>query len=291
MSKILEVRVPCSAGEFLQGEYKGVEALVSCPIDIYSTITIVKGISKNKLLSKSLKAIKNFKEKYKISNTKMDNINLTIDSPLPYGKGYATSTSEIAGIFIALSTYFKKDFSIEDIAIFCANIEPTDSIFLNDYMIFDHLNGNILKKRKVTLAGKKVIIIESNETIDTINFRKTNQFSIKPDLTNEFDEFFKGINTNDFKLVFNSLKSSSINNQKVIFKEKLPKTLEIALKYNSIGVNIAHSGSLIVIIYDEDFNQIAFIDEMKKENCIFKNDIVRYAMISEGGYSINDYRK
>ena len=55
-------------------------------------------------------------------------------------------------------------------------------------------------------------------------------------------------------------------NQKILFKNNLSKLINFSLKNGALGVNIAHSGSVVGIIFKDDFNNIEeFVENLKKE--------------------------
>jgi len=287
MNRILEVRVPYSAGEFLQGRYLGKEALISCPIDIYSLLILKKG-KRKKLLDKSDMAIERFIEIYKIKSEEIENLEFEIIPSLPYAKGYATSTAEISSIYIALATYFDIKFTELDIAKFCSMIEPTDSIFFSKYIVFDHINGEILKEINgfEKFIRKKILIIEFDYFVDTVEFRNKNTYDSKDDLTSYFLMFEKGLKSSNRELIYNAITNSSLINQKIINKEYLKGIIELADNFNTYGVNIAHSGSLIGVIFDSENGLNKFKNILLYKNILGENIKIRTANIISGGYEV-----
>lgn len=75
-----------------------------------------------------------------------------------------------------------------------------------------------------------------------------------------------GIFNNNLHMICTASTTSAILNQKILYKQNLLKIINFSLKNNALGINIAHSGTIIGIIFNKDFNKISkFTDKPQKE--------------------------
>lgn len=285
---MISVMVPCSCGEFIQGKYGSEEALISCPIDIYSIARVSEGTQNTKLLAKVNKAIESICIHCKIDKKVIDKLSIDVSTPLPYGKGYATSTSEMVAVMVAIAKYFEKTITACEIAKLCAKIEPTDSVMFSNISIFKHLSGDIILDLQADL-DLDIVILELEETVNTINFRNEGAFNIvREDLKNTFVDFFNGIKNKNNDLIKKSMYKSAILNQSILEKKYFNEINDMAIDYNSIGINVAHSGSLIGVMFENreyakkferDFNLSKYANYYSK---------VRIAKVINGGWIIKN---
>ncbi len=69
----------------------------------------------------------------------------------------------------------------------------------------------------------------------------------------------------DIKKLGEAITLSSLENQKILYKENLEEIIKTALSYNAYGVNIAHSGTLIGILNDKNTKTEALKKAIKDE--------------------------
>jgi len=66
---------------------------------------------------------------------------------------------------------------------------------------------------------------------------------------------------------------SSLANENIHKKAHLEKIMEISNRYEGYGVNVAHSGTVVGILLDEDMDESIIIDRIVRENInsVYKN--------------------
>lgn len=169
---MIRIRTPGSCGELIQGFYGGNEMLISYPVNIFSDVEIKYGSMKDSIINiKGMMAVKNFFKFFNIPDKEIENLKITVGNGIPIGKGMASSTADIAGIIFGLSKYFDFDISSELLSKFCIDIEPTDSIIFEKISLFDHINGILVEDYDWKLDFK-VLCLEPDQKIDTVDFRK-----------------------------------------------------------------------------------------------------------------------
>ncbi|WIF94962.1 cobalamin biosynthesis protein [Caminicella sporogenes] len=253
----VKVKCPGSCGEYIQGIIGDSEKLISLPVDIYSEVTIEekKNFHLDKKRKKAISALYKTLEYFDVPIEYVKSLSLTINSKIPIAKGMASSTADIYGTIMATAKLIDKKLSEEEIAKLCSSIEPTDSIIFEKLTLFDHIKG-VIKKRFEWNPKINILVLEGKGTLDTQEFRKRDFDHLrkknKKYVEKAFEYFSRACREKDKKLLGMACTISSLANQDIVFKPKLNEIIEISYKFNAYGVNVAHSGTVIGILYDEN---------------------------------------
>ncbi|AXU29476.1 TPA: cobalamin biosynthesis protein [Clostridioides difficile] len=262
---------PASCGEFVQGIIDDEEYLCSYAIDMYSKVYIEeKLVDINLGRYKSRLAIEKVFEKFNLPKKYTKNISLNINSEIPVGKGMASSTADIGATIKATLSLIDKDLSSEEISKLAAEIEPTDSIFIDKNSIFNPLNGTVIKYLG-NLTNAKVVILEPNKVLDTMKIRLRQDYNRlkvenKEVIKKSFALLEEGLKKNNLSLVGEACTLSSLANENIEKKEYLNEIIKISKKYGAYGVNIAHSGTVVGILIDKFMNDKKMIDALCESN-------------------------
>ncbi|MCC0645937.1 MULTISPECIES: cobalamin biosynthesis protein [unclassified Clostridioides] len=262
---------PASCGEFVQGIIDDEEYLCSYAINMYSKVCIEEKLKDINLgRHKSRIAIEKVFEKFNLPKKDTKNISLNINSKIPVGKGMASSTADIGATIKATLSLIDKDLNSEEISKLAAEIEPTDSIFINKNSIFNPLNGTVIKYLG-NITNAKVIILEPNKVLDTMKIRMRKDYSKlkienKETIKKSFALLEEGLKKDDLSLVGEACTLSSLANENIEKKEYLNEIIKISKLYGAYGVNIAHSGTVIGILIDKLMNDKKLIDVLYESN-------------------------
>ena len=125
---------PGSMGELVQGTWEGKEVLISLTIDRFSEIEVdlvervdPKSREHMQELWKSKRAMELILQEWGLSRI-AGKIVFRRCRSIPEGKGYASSTADIAALIAALALLVERDLYEEDIARIALKIEPSDGI-------------------------------------------------------------------------------------------------------------------------------------------------------------------
>lgn len=246
-------RSPGACGELVQGIVDGDYFLITCPIKIYTYAAVnlrTDGIFQGpREKSKALAAVKMTLElmDYRLGAT------LEIRSFLPPGKGLASSTADVTGAAVAAAAAVGEELTLEEIKKIAIAIEPSDGTFLPGIALFDHIGG-----RRWEYLGPppqlSVLVVDPGGTVDTLAFNS------RPDLQElnkkkegevrqAFELVRKGLALGRAEDVARGATISALANQKIIYKPEMERILEISMKCGAIGVNTAHSGTVLGVLY------------------------------------------
>ena len=159
-----------------------------------------------------------------------------LSSELPRGKGMASSSADMAAVAQAVALSLGKNFSPDELGKLCAQIEPTDGIFYSGVVAMNPLTGRLVKKIRAQ-EKFQIAVFDYGGEVDTIKFNRRSDF--------EFTALDDEIN---FALVRNS----ALANQKILFKRGLEELMNFTKNLGAVAVNVAHSGTVAGIFFNED---------------------------------------
>lgn len=269
----IQLRVPGSCGELVQGSIRGQDFLVSCPINLYTKAKVKllnSKLSSNKIIinkkaPKTKAAIKKLLGYY---NYNQFGVELKLNSELKKGIGMASSTADMSAAIAAVMLLLNKKVDFKILKDICLSLEPTDSVFLEGIRFFDHRQG----KKDYFIAeapALDILIFKEKGVIDSINF---NQFQKLEDLNNlkslEVKKALKmviqGLKNKDNYLLAKGATLSSLAHQNILFKKNLDYLLKLINNKPGIyGLNIAHSGTLIGVLIAKNFKEKNLVERIK----------------------------
>lgn len=289
MEKI--VKVPGSCGELIQGYKDNSNFLISCPIDIYSTVK-VKTLSKkediqiSKRKDKTKKALKKLLKYY---NSDITGLKVEISSQLPESKGLGSSTADITAALLAAFLVMDREIDLRVIKDIAIEVEPTDATFLQGISLFDHIEGRFLNYLG-EIEPIPLMVFDYGGEVDTLDFNmRTDLFQLNKNKADKVNEAYslikKGIEQKDSKLIGQGATLSSLANQNILNKPGLEHLVDLLKEQAGfLGINTAHSGTVIGIMVSDKkyFNDISQIVELEypELNLLFKTKIIN------GGYKI-----
>jgi len=248
-------RYPGSAGEIVQGNIGGIDVLTSCPINLYTKVKVFENSSINNYCrnSKAYKFMFNILKRWgyeSFGNT----LKIYINSCIPMGKGFASSTADLCALYNGLIKLFKRKYNERELIEECLNIEPTDSIIFNKMTLFDYKKGTF-NRTIGDYIEFYVLIFEGKAKINTIEFNKKKLPEHK-DISDLIPELIDGVKNNKLRKLAWCATESIIRNQHRLKYNFLEDTLSIMNKIEGIGILGAHSGNCLGIILEdvEKFN-------------------------------------
>lgn len=254
----------------------------------------VKGTKKKiyiRNVKKSRLAIRKVFEKYDIPVDTLKNISVKIISEVPVSKGMGSSTADIGAAIGAALNLIGKEMNPEEIAEIAASIEPTDSIFMNENVIFNPVKGKV-KEKLGYIDEMKVLLLEPNKYLNTVDLRKNRMYREakmrnREIIENSFKMLKTGFTKKDMEMIGRACTASSLANENICKKEYLKEIIDVSNNYGGFGVNVAHSGTIVGILVDKDFDCTNMISELKNRKIdkvysdMYTLDIIRGGIRNE----------
>lgn len=258
----LSVKVPGSCGELVQGMIEDIPFLVTCPISMYAKASITKYFSylpyKARLARNRTLDYLNMKSYAKFCLT----------TELLTGKGMASSSADIASICQLTALSCRTKLNQDEIAKIAATIEPTDGVFCKGIVRYDHLNGSILEN--LGLAPHiKILMFDCGGKVDTLSFNRRKDLKKlykenEPIVKDALDYLRIGFKEKNNKYIGKACVMSAYANQKILYKKQLEDIMFISERYGAVGVNVAHSGTVIGVLFDTK-TEAKNIEECKQQ--------------------------
>ncbi|MDK2820515.1 MAG: L-threonine kinase [Clostridia bacterium] len=260
-------RVPGTCGELVQGMREGNYFLITCPINIASkvTVTLKSGAVIHGMpgKEKALKAVRMILDKFGRSSL---GAKVEINNPLPPGKGLASSTADVVAAAVATAKALGEELSLETIIRITLSIEPSDGNFLPGIALFDHLHGEYWEYLGES-PPMNILVVDLGGVVDTVLFNQRQDLFVlnqskEKDVAKAVQLVKKGLNEEKAELIAQGATLSALANQKILYKPELEDILKMAINCGALGVNTAHSGTVIGILYRDGEVDVV---EMKKK--------------------------
>lgn len=249
------VRVPGTCGELVQGALNGISFHITCPVNIYSRVEVELAPQTPSLEHPPglIKAAAAVRRTLDYLGRPDFGGRLGVDSPLPKGKGMASSTADVAGAIAATALALGQRLGLEEIGRIALGIEPTDGCFYPGIVAFDHREGRLYQP-----LGEPppidIIVLDFGGQVDTLEFNRIDRRDIPTALEPAISEAFrlvdKGIATGSLPMVAQGATMSARANQQILYKTRLEEVIALARETGALGVNVAHSGTVIGVLLE-----------------------------------------
>ena len=249
------VRAPGVCGELTQGMLGQHYFLVTCPIDFFARVQVEvyqngPGIEGPPNCTKAVQALEATLD---LLGRKDLSARLTVSNPIPRGKGMGSSSADVAATIAATGLALGRELAPEQVAEIALAVEPTDGIMLPGIALFDHREGHIVESLGPP-PPMEIVALDFGGTVSTVQFNRVDRRSIWQSLRKETDEALRlvraGIKAGDPAMVGRGASISAQASLKVLPKPRLSDAMAFAEEVGAVGINAAHSGTIIGILLD-----------------------------------------
>ena len=165
----IEVRVPGSCGELVQGCIDGKPFLVTCPVNLYTRVVVTD--AKSGICGLGSKSYRALQDTLSFLGEARLPFGIQLRSELPQGKGMASSSADIAAVVFAVSTAFGHCLTAEETARLAVGIEPTDGVFFDGIVRFNQMTGECLEHMGC-FPRLKIAVFDTGGAVDTLAFHQ-----------------------------------------------------------------------------------------------------------------------
>ena len=250
----LEVRVPGSCGELTQGLVDEAYFLITCPIGSYSRAilrptkapTVLGGPKTQQAVAKTLLFL----------GEKQLPGELEICSQLPVGEGMSSSSADIGAACQAVALAFGRVLAPQEILTLATGVEPTDGVFCPGVAQIDHVTGAAF----CSLGEPPAIMVsvwDQGGQVDTQRFNERQELHCfnraKERVVRQAVQCIKrGMKEQEAFWLGHGAMLSARANQILLPKLELELLWSLALQQGAIGVNVAHSGTVLGVLWKGD---------------------------------------
>jgi L-threonine kinase len=164
----------------------------------------------------------------------------------------ASSTADIAAAVGLYQAFSRRGSDPRDVVRAALAVEPTDGVLFGGIVLFDHGHGAVLESWGDP-PPLEVVAVQVGGPVDTVAFnardlRKTARHHTRSILT-ALALIREGLATHSPSLIGHGATLSALCHQDVLPKPALEPLLKLALQEGGHGVNVAHSGSLVGLLF------------------------------------------
>jgi L-threonine kinase len=247
---------PGTCGELVQGVLREHAFMITFPVDIrtmaYVTASPLPGVSvwpPHK--EKARLGIEKMRSRLGFSRLDLSDVRVSLASPIPEGKGFASSSADIVAACRAYADYLGVAVSDEELCTVAAEIEPTDAVMFEHPIVFDFQTGRVLHdpgKRLRVLA----VVIDVGGTLRTIEFVRVPYTSRERSMLETAHGLaLRGLAEGDLATLGEAATISARVNQRRHHKPRLERLIALAHAYGGHGVSVAHTGTVVALLFDE----------------------------------------
>ncbi len=244
MSRSQWFSCPGSCGELFQGVKDGQEFLLTYGINRKSYARLIREAEETEFaigekVNKVLEQLAPLKDGWKLEKK----------STLPIGKGMSSSTADMLVGLQALAVFQNRYLTAEELTTFCCQIEPTDSIAFAEWTVINPLSGQILFQTdwKPELY---VYILEPRKTEWTVELARMTECPTYPVQASQalLDNFKEACRSKNEVLLGQIATTSALLNNTRLPKPYLADIITLVNQLGLLGVNVAHSGTVVGIL-------------------------------------------
>lgn len=254
MTAAVSVSLPGSAGELVQGTKDGRSFHLTLPVALFGCTKA--SLNSGACLPRGWKARRALESwlAFHRREDELQNLSISVQNPLPPGKGMGSSTVDICGVLYAVAACLQIPLSEASVASHALFVEPTNGLFLPGIGMFDH-RGGFYRKTLGAPPPMQVAVLDAGGAVDTRAFnsrrdlRRLNEEK-EPLVLEALGLATQGILRSNAALIGRAATISALANQQILPKPCLPELVEAALSLGAVGVSAAHSGTIVGILYD-----------------------------------------
>jgi L-threonine kinase len=253
---VATVRAPATCGELAQGVLEGRHFHVTCPIDLHATVTVELAPGHGKAWGDGRygKARRAAEETLRYLGCAGIDARLRVESPIPRGKGMASSTADVAAAIGATARALGAALEPAQVGQLAVRVEPSDGLMFAGIARFDHRHGGV-----VELLGPPpamwVLALDFGELMDTVAYNAVDRARGLAALESEWraalDLIRAGVSRGDAVLVGQGATRATLAHGEVVAMPRVRPVLRFAEAMGAVGVNLAHSGTVIGVLFDD----------------------------------------
>lgn len=259
----VEVLVPLTCGELVQGVVDDHPFLVSCPIDRFARVRVTIN-STGEVIGppnhpKALTAVMRTLRCLKHPDV---GVTLEVKPSLPRSRGFGTSTADVVGAIVATARAVGHTLTPEHVARLAASVEPSDSTMFPGLALFDYRNGSHGEFLGPAPA-LAVVVLDFGGGIDTVAYnarldlglvRRQNSLHVQA-----LALLRDGLARRDLAAIGEAATLSACANQPINPKPQLDAVLALTERAGGFGVCCAHSGTVLGILAPPDARYVGDI--------------------------------
>jgi L-threonine kinase len=252
------IAVPGTCGELIQGWLAdwAEPVLVSCPIALYSRITVEVQPETSILIEQGTCHSAKIHQAARLALDTLGRPDLgarvSRTSQLLPGRGMASSTADVVGVLAGLACGLEHSFSAADLARLACQIEPSDSTMVSGLALLAYRDSGQFCELGLPPA-LPLLMLDPGFTVDTLAYNAQLNLALVRQLaatTQAALELLRhGLQHADPDSIGAAATLSAISYQRVSYNPLLEQAQPWAQATGALGLVRAHSGSVVGLLY------------------------------------------
>ncbi|MBE7553606.1 MAG: hypothetical protein HS126_21260 [Anaerolineales bacterium] len=258
MKSSVTIAMPGTCGELIQGWLAewAEPVLVSCPIPLYSRITVeLQTEPVIHLLNGSGHCLKSRRAARLVLDT-LGRPNLgarvSLSSQLPPGRGMASSTADVIGVMVGVAYVLGHSLTTAELARLACQIEPSDSTMFNGLALLAY-RGSSQFCMLGTPPALPLLMLDPGHTVDTLAYNAQLDLAgvrrLAATTQAALDLLLQGLSEADPAAIGAATTLSATSYQSVSASPLLEQAKSWAKDTGALGLVRAHSGSVVGLLY------------------------------------------
>ena len=253
------VRAPGVCGELAQGMLGDAYFLVTCPVDFFARVRVelYRGMSG---VTATLDCPPDCPKTAAAVASTLEHLGradlgarVTVGNPIPRSKGLGSSSADLAAAIAATGLALGVELTPLQIGQLALQVEPTDGVMFPGITLFDHRAGTLVEELGPPLP-LEIVALDFGGMVDTVDFNQVDRRAQWQAVQAETDAALAlvrdGLRQRDVRRLGRGASLSAAAGQQVLFKPRLPDVIKFAESVGAVGVNVAHSGTVIGVLLD-----------------------------------------
>ncbi|RUW21603.1 MULTISPECIES: GHMP kinase [unclassified Mesorhizobium] len=180
---------------------------------------------------------------------------LTIESNIPIGRGMGSSTADVLASILAVLNYLDLQSTPDRVMEIAVSAETAcdSTLFSQQAVLFAHREGFVIESFRNPLPPIDVISVDTtpSQTVDTLLFKPAQYNPFEIGVFRPLRSVMRrAINDSDVGLLGRVATASALINERFLPKPRLHDIEAIGTRYGALGVQVAHSGTVVGLMFD-----------------------------------------
>lgn len=180
---------------------------------------------------------------------------LTIDSNIPIGRGMGSSTADVVASILAVLDWASVEARHDKVMQIAVSAETAcdSTLFKQQAVLFAHREGLVLEAFSRPMPVIDLISLDTapGETVDTLELAPARYNQLEIETFRPIRALLRAaIETADAKLLGRAATASTHVNERFLPKPRLKEIEALGARSGAIGVQVAHSGTLVGLMFD-----------------------------------------
>lgn len=257
-------QAPATCGELFQGAIDGRDFMVNCPIDLFATAEAtvapmaplggiaLKDARRFGKVAATLRQLESRIPEFRSSATA--GIALRVDSPIPRGKGMASSTADASAALAAVLSCAGIVLDEEAAARLLTAVEPSDCTHFTGIARLDFLQGELLE-RFPSPTNLKVLVVDCGGEVETVEFDRTRARGVYAQHGDRqrdgLSTLARGLTEGCNSCIGEAATASAELSQFILPKKGFRELRALSAEWGLVGINCAHSGTVLGLLFED----------------------------------------